>query len=73
MKEMKWLGDEEACELCNTPFTQVEWFADARCWIGGQQAWAVVCCDCHGERTLGKFGPGIGQKYDAKTKLKLEG
>lgn len=70
-KVKRWLGRQKCCDLCKTPFTDVEWFADAYCRTINQ--WALVCPECHEENTSGKFGVGIGQKYDAKTKVKIAG
>ncbi|MCK9410579.1 MAG: hypothetical protein M0R68_15730 [Bacteroidetes bacterium] len=66
----KWLGPQDRCDICSTPFDMIPWFADARLRTG---CWAIVCPDCNRDFTCGKFGPGFGQKYDAKTKIKLEG
>jgi hypothetical protein len=77
IKQKVWQGNQEACELCNTPFTQIEWFADAHCKFmtrfGTRHKWAIVCPKCHAKHTNGKFGLGIGQKYDSITKIKIEG
>lgn len=69
----QWLGPQTACDICNTPFSKIDWFADAATVINGRRTWAIVCPVCHGRYTKGTFGLGIGQKYDAKTKIKLEG
>jgi len=66
----QWLGNQSACDICNTSFADIPWFADARLRNG---QWAIVCPDCHADFTSGKFGVGVGQKYDANTKIKLEG
>lgn len=71
MKKKMWLGSQTACELCHTPFTDIDWFADA--YLRTLRTWAIVCPDCHEEHTGGRFGIGVGQKYDAKTKEKMEG
>ena len=69
----KWLGNQTACDLCKTPFTNMPWFADAKLVT---RQWAIVCPTCFYANSIsrdGNFGTGLAQKYDAKTKIKLEG
>jgi hypothetical protein len=70
-KIKRWLGNQTKCDLCHIPFSDIEWFADAFCRTLRQ--WALVCPECHAENTSGRFGTGVGQKYDAATKIKVEG
>jgi hypothetical protein len=68
-----WHGKQDECDLCHISFMDIPWFADAQCRFAHRRQWAIVCPHCHAQRTSGKFGISIGQKYDAKTKIKLEG
>ena len=63
----KWLGIVTNCDICHTPFTDV--FIDGRTITG---PWALMCPSCHEKHGVG-IGAGIGQKYDAITKEKMEG
>jgi hypothetical protein len=69
----KWYGDETECDVCKTSYDDIPWFADAVCLFMGRRTWMLVCPTCHAKYTSGKFGTGVGQKYDAKTRIKLEG
>jgi len=69
----KWLGNQTHCDICEVSFKDVEWFADARLYTG---QWALMCPDCYEIYAMYRgrgFGVGKGQKYDSKTKIKLEG
>ena len=68
----KWLGNQDCCDMCKASFNDIPWFADARMGRYTGQ-WAILCPECHGVYTNGAFGRGLGQKYDAKTKVKIEG
>lgn len=70
-KPRKWLGTWPAnCDTCGTNLADTEWFADAKSSSG---PWGLFCPACHKRYCSGKFGTGLGQKYDSKTLLKLEG
>jgi len=73
MTQKKWHGDHTKCDLCANQFMDIPWFADAKVLFNGRRCWALVCPECHAKYTSGTFGLGIGQKYDASTKVKIEG
>jgi hypothetical protein len=70
-KQKKWHGSWPAkCDLCKEPLTSYKWFIDGR--IVNQSYWALICPPCSYSNSAGT-GLGIGQKYDSKTLVKLEG
>ena len=65
----KWVGTLPTnCDVCGKPFTDT--FIDGRTTFGGR--WGNLCPTCHSGWGVG-LGEGFGQKYDAKTGVKLEG
>jgi hypothetical protein len=65
---MKWFGSEpKKCDLCNKDFKK--FFIDGKTVMG---QWGLLCQKCHFESGVG-LGVGRGQKYDLKTKVKVEG
>ncbi len=73
MSEKKWVGSQPVeCNLCKVLLTpSVGWFADASLPLH-RGSWAIVCPDCFKEQGC-KVGVGMGQRYDIKTLVKLEG
>lgn len=68
MSKKKWMGSEPIrCDLCGQPFKK--FFIDGKTTFG---PWGLLCEDCHGNKGVG-LGEGKGQKYDLKTKIKVEG
>jgi hypothetical protein len=66
----RWEGTWPAdCDICEIDLQVYEVFYDARTRIG---SWALLCPDCFEEEGVG-LGTGLGQKYDSKTLVKLEG
>ena len=69
-KEKKWMGTWPAkCDLCDISLKDQEYFVDGRT-TGGP--WALMCPYHHKHHGVG-LGLGKGQKYDSKTRVKLEG
>jgi hypothetical protein len=67
----KWFGRwPDNCRICGIDLSKKEWFADAKSNYG---PWGLFCPECHEACCSQKFGTGIGQKYDSKTLIKLEG
>lgn len=64
----KWLGSM-VCDFCKRSVDWFSWFVDGKTTTG---PWAVMCPDCFKLRGTG-LGLGKGQKYDAKTREKIEG
>ena len=56
------------CEVCNKPLGAT--FVDGATQFGGM--WAIMGECCHATFGMG-LGTDKGQKYDAKTGVKLEG
>lgn len=65
----EWLSEVGNCDLCGTDLNEEEFFVDGRTIMG---PWGLLCVECHGHRGVG-LGTGKGQKYDSKTKVKVEG
>lgn len=69
----QWKGSEPVrCDACNEPFG--EFFVDGRThpdspWRG---KWGLLCVSCHAAHGVG-FGLGRGQKYETKSRNKVEG
>ena len=63
----KWLGTLDGCQICGMEVGDT--FVDGRTVHG---PWAIMCEVCHKTHGVG-LGTGKGQKYDTKTKEKLEG
>mgnify|MGYP001602994687 CR=1 FL=1 len=63
----KWYGPAELCDICDGVLAKV--FIDGKTHKG---PWAVMCDPCHRLHGVG-IGLGKGQKYNAKTRVKLEG
>ena len=57
----------KTCDSCGGPLSLA--FVDGRTTQG---SWAKMCLDCFSLFGVG-LGTGKGQKYDAKTGVKLEG
>jgi hypothetical protein len=68
MKQKKWLGSG-TCDICGT--IDKDFFVDGR--FKASSTWALMCSKCWSTKGCGQLGLGHGQKYDAKTKEKLEG
>jgi len=67
-KKEFWNGSApESCDVCGKDFKEV--FIDGKT-AGGP--WGLMCRDCHHALGIG-LGVGRGQKYDLKTREKLEG
>jgi hypothetical protein len=67
----KWMGGcPEACDICNRPIAAEKFFVDGKTKMG---PWGIMCPHCFASHGYGLLGTGIGQKYDAKTLIKLEG
>ena len=67
----KWSGST-ICDICKRPAGSVSdkpWFVDGRT---DQGPWALMCPVCFEIFGVG-LGLGKGQKYDAKTREKIEG
>lgn len=69
-EKRKWLSTVGYCDLCNTDLNNEQVFYD--CQIPTYGHWGLICHNCFkGHRC--KTGTGAGQKYDTKTREKLEG
>jgi len=69
-KERKWLGTWPAkCDMCGEDLKQFKTFVDGATIF---RFWALMCPACHVVNGTG-IGTGKGQRYDAKTLIKLEG
>lgn len=67
--DKRWLGDlPVTCDICCKEVTKGH-FVDGRTKMG---PWGLMCMGCHSIRGVG-LGTGRGQKYDAKTGLKVGG
>jgi hypothetical protein len=69
----QWMGTEPvACDHCHQPFG--DFFIDGRMHPDspGRGLWALLCVACHPEHGVG-FGMGRGQKYETKSRTKVEG
>lgn len=64
---VKWMNSTE-CDFCHKKESPA-WY-DTKTTYG---PWALTCEDCYSKYGIGKLGQGLGQKYDGKTLLKLEG
>lgn len=69
-KPKKWMG-ELACDFCRERgvVLETEFFVDGKTKMG---PWAMMC-DAHFHRLGLGVGPGVGQKFDAKTGELVEG
>ena len=65
----KWLSPADECDLCGLPLEDYDHFVDGKTTMG---PWALMCPLCHASYGKG-IGTGLGQKYDSKTKEKIEG
>lgn len=63
--EKRWPGPKPECDICKDKPRL--FFVDG----STQSGWAVLCEVCFDIYGLG-LGPGVGQKYDAKTLVKIE-
>ena len=70
MGTKRWTGTPpHRCELCNRQFTPTDrFFWDFKTRMG---PWALGCEACFKKHGIGE-GTGMGQKYDLKTKEKIE-
>jgi hypothetical protein len=70
-KVKKWLGSQTKCDFCKIELTSwtVAAFVDGKTVMG---PWALMCPECFEKYGVG-LGLGRGQKYDAQTKVKIEG
>jgi hypothetical protein len=71
-----WLGKWPAeCDTCShlemkaTDLSKQEFFIDGKTKMG---PWALMCPKCFKHYGIG-LGTGYGQKYDSKTREKMEG
>lgn len=68
MKEkVKWMSEVTVCDICHKPFGK--YFIDGKTAFG---PWGLMCETCHNTFGYG-VGCGNGQKYNTKTKVKVEG
>ena len=68
----KWLSKADNCDICKEPLDWAlnkQWFVDGATQMG---PWALMCPRCFEMYGVG-LGTGRGQKYDYKTKEKIEG
>lgn len=66
----KWLSNFDKCDICSSPIKgDVAFFVDGKTNIG---PWALMCPACFKKHGVG-IGYGVGQKYDGKTAVLLEG
>lgn len=72
MAEVKrWLSPYDECDICHGPIRgKVPWFVDGKTKLKG--LWGLICPKCFKKYGYG-LGPGLGQKYDGKTAVLLEG
>ena len=61
-----WLGFDPYCDFCQTK--PQPWFVDG---VTHEGPWALMCPDCFKKHGVG-LGVGKGQKFDTKTKKKIE-
>ena len=64
-----WIGDTH-CQVCHKRTEDDPYFYDAKTILQGR--WATLCQTCFDNIGIG-LGTGLGQKYDSKTKEKVEG
>jgi hypothetical protein len=71
MSKVKWLGHETNCDMCTATLSAdvIEYFVDG---ATKQGPWAILCPQCFEQHGVG-LGLGRGQKYDAKTRVKIAG
>jgi len=68
VSKKRWMGTPpEKCDLCEKKLEEV--FVDGKTKQG---PWGILCSKCHAKYGCG-LGEGLGQKYNLKTKEKLEG
>jgi len=73
--DKKWMGTRPSkCEMCTiqnktTDLSKFSYFVDGKTVYG---YWAIMCPSCDGEFGVG-YGLGLGQKYNMKTLVKMEG
>lgn len=68
----KWMGKVDKCDICEESLNWIQnkqWFVDGKLKQG---PWALMCPRCFEMHGVG-LGTGKGQKYDLKTKEKIEG
>lgn len=65
--KVKWLSAVTVCDVCQSKFGSH--FYDAKTMDG---PWGLLCESCFKKIGIG-VGPGMGQKYCTKSKLKVEG
>jgi len=64
----QWMGSVPThCDICKGKITQQ--FIDGATRFG---QWAIMCPMCHRDQAIG-LGTGKGQRYDAKTLVKIDG
>jgi len=67
----KWFGTWPAiCNMCGSYLPDEKYFYDAS---DNQGDWGLFCPQCHKDYCGSRLGTGLGQKYDSKTLVKLEG
>jgi len=65
-----WMGSWPAeCDICNQQLADELTFVDGKTIHG---PWALMCEGCHKLQGVG-IGTGRGQRYDSKTREKIEG
>jgi len=74
-----WSGSKPVCDFCSTDAFDrliegkkdavMDTFVDGKTKMG---PWALMCESCFSKYGVG-LGTGLGQRYDAKTLLKIEG
>jgi hypothetical protein len=70
-KVKKWLSPYNSCDICNNPIrNKVPWFVDGKTIFKGM--WGLLCPTCFEKYGCG-LGCGLGQKYDGKSAILLEG
>lgn len=69
-KKKKWIGTWPAeCDICRFPLNKGSYFVDGKTVSG---PWALMCPKCFKFYGIG-LGTGKGQKYNSKTREKMEG
>jgi len=67
-KTVTWTGSHSNCDICRQPLGTRN-FVDGKTAFG---PWALMCLGCARDNGV-KYGTGLGQLYDGKTRIKLKG